>query len=304
MGLKTQFAVIGMNGYLGRHLAAHIQEEGHSVFGYDIQPCSAIDGIPYQKLDVENLTSWNSVVTDVDAIFFFSGLTGTHPSFEHYARYLAVNELGLLHLLDLLRIRGHRPRIVFPSSRLVYRGAPDPLREDAPHASKTIYAANKIAAESFLQAYHATFAIPYTVFRICVPYGNRWKGPYSFGTTGAFIRMAREKSAITLFGDGSLRRTFSHAQDIASQILACTQHPKCNAKTYNVAGEAFSLLEVARWIADRFGAQIIHTPWPEREIAIESGDTVFDDSCIRTIIPAPLKFNLRDWITSADFTSC
>ncbi|MDR0994263.1 MAG: NAD-dependent epimerase/dehydratase family protein, partial [Verrucomicrobiota bacterium] len=136
---------------------------------------------------------------------------------------------------------------------------------------------------------------------ICVPYGNRWKGPYSYGTIGAFIRMAREKKAITLFGDGSLRRTFSHAQDICSQIEACADLSQTSAQTYNIAGETFSLRQVAGWIAERFGVRVLQTPWPVRETAIESGDTVFDDSKIRALIPAPLRFTLREWVATADF---
>ena len=298
---KKQFVVIGINGYLGRHLAAQLQEDGHEVFGYDIQPRCSLDSISYQPLDVTDPKQWTSVATDVENICVFSGLTGTHSSFDQYFNYIAVNELGLACLLNLLRLRGHRPRIIFPSSRLVYRGSPEPLAENAPKESKTVYAANKLAAEGFLHAYHAAFDIPYTIFRICVPYGNRWNGPYSYGTTGAFIRMAREKNEITLFGDGSLRRTFSHAQDICAQIVACSHRTDCIAQTYNIAGEAFSLLQVASWIGERFGARILHTPWPAREIAIESGDTVFDDSTIRSLIPIPLRFSLHDWIASADF---
>lgn len=295
---KYQCAVVGVNGFLGRHLAAQLLASGHSVRGYDLQPSCTLAGIPYRPLDMVDAARWEAVETDLDALFVFSGLTGTHLGFDEYARYLAVNELGLLHLLDLLRRRGHRPRVVFPSSRLVYRGRPEPLPEDAPKESKTVYAVNKLAAEGFLQAYHAAFGIPYTVFRICVPYS---KGPFAYGTTGAFIRMAREQKAITLFGDGSPRRTFSHMHDICAQIEACTGLPETNAKIYNIAGEAYSLRQVAGWIAERFGARVLYAPWPAREMAIESGDTVFDDAKIRALIPTPLRFNLRDWIATENF---
>ncbi|MDR0993542.1 MAG: NAD(P)-dependent oxidoreductase, partial [Verrucomicrobiota bacterium] len=162
---EKRFAVLGANGYLGRHLAFHLHTAGHSITSYDLQPSGSLEAIPYRPLDVVDATAWKSIDTDIDAFFVFSGLTGTHQGFDDYARYLAINELGLLHLLDLLRRRDHKPRIVFPSSRLVYRGRPEPLTEEAPKESKTLYAANKLAAEGFLQAYHAAFGIPYTIFR-------------------------------------------------------------------------------------------------------------------------------------------
>jgi len=298
---QYRFAVLGANGYLGRHLAAHLQSEGHTVCGYDLQPSSAIESIPYQTINVADATSLEVLDTEVDGLLVFSGRTGTHQGFDQYPDYLDANELGLLHILNLLRKRNHRPRVIFPSSRLVYRGRPEPLEEDAPKESKTVYAANKLACEGFLQAYHAAFDIPYTVFRICVPYGNRWEGAYSFGTTGAFIRMAKEKQVITLYGDGSLRRTFSHVEDICSQLLACALLPDTLGLPVNIAGEAFSLLEVAEWIAKRFGATIEHIPWPAHETAIESGDTVFDDTRIRSLAPAALRFTVREWIATTDF---
>jgi len=302
MGQETKrFAVLGINGYLGRHLAAHLWAAGHAVLGYDIQPACDIEDIPYHAIDVAEASAWEAVETGLDAIFVLSGLTGTHSGFEAYERYLAVNELGLLHLLDLLRRRTHRPRIVFPSSRLVYRGRSEPLSEEAPKESKTIYSANKRAAEGFLQAYQAAFGIPYTVYRICVPYANVVGQGYSFGTIGAFVRLAREQQTIPLYGSGTSRRTFTHVQDICSQMTATALLPETEGQTYNIAGEAFSLADVATWIANRLNARVVSVPWPESELAIESGDTVFDDTKIRALLSSPLRFHLRDWIAAATF---
>ncbi|MGD9613011.1 MAG: NAD-dependent epimerase/dehydratase family protein, partial [Kiritimatiellia bacterium] len=183
---QRRFAVFGAQGYLGRHLAAHLQAQGHRVDAFDLQPAAG------PAFDVADAAAWARVDTAVDAVFFFAGMTGTHQGFEQYERYLAANELGLLHLLDHLRRRGDRPRVVFPSSRLVYRGRPEPLPEDAPQESKTLYAANKRAGEAILQAYRAAFGIPTVVYRVCVPYGNLDGQSYSYGTIGAFIRMAKE----------------------------------------------------------------------------------------------------------------
>ncbi len=287
--------MFGAQGYLGRHLAALLRAQGHRVDAYDVQPAAG------PAFDVADAAHWDRADTDVEAVFFFAGLTGTHQGFAQYDRYLAANELGLLHLLDRLRQRGHRPRVVFPSSRLVYRGRPEPLPEDAPQESKTVYAANKRAGEAFLQAYRAAFGIPFVVYRICVPYGNLIGQSYSYGTIGAFIRLAKETGAIPLYGGGTPRRTFTHVQDVCAQIAATALLPETAGQTYNVAGEAFALADVAGWIAARLGARVETAPWPEKEQAIESGDTVFADAKIRALLPAPPAFRLRDWIATTDF---
>ena len=294
--VQRRAAVVGANGYLGRHLASHLLAVGHRVFGYDLQDAGRSPGMSYAPLDATNSAAWDNVDTDVDAIFFFCGLGGTHRSFLECIRYLEANELSLLHLLDLLVRRGHRPRVVFPSSRLVYQGRPEPLAEDAPKEAKTVYAANKLACEAFLEAYRHAHEIPHTIFRICVPYGNFLGNAYSYGTTGAFIRMAAERGQITLFGDGSPRRTFTHVQDVCSQIAEASALPESEGQTYNVAGQPFSLREVAEAIAAKFGAAVTSVPWPENELAIESGDTVFDDARMRRLLPRPVSHDLRAWV--------
>jgi UDP-glucose 4-epimerase len=77
--------------------------------------------------------------------------------------------------------------------------------------------------------------------------------------------------------------------------------PETEGQTYNIAGEAFSLADVATWIANRLNARVVSVPWPESELAIESGDTVFDDTKIRALLSSPLRFHLRDWIAAATF---
>lgn len=297
-----RFAVLGSNGYLGRHMALHLQSQGHQVDGYDLHPASLVPGIAYAPVNLIDPVDWEKVDTQVDALYWFCGLTGTRQGFDQYEAYLAANELSLLHMLNCLRHRGHRPRVIFPSSRLVYRGQPGPLGEEAPQESKTVYSANKRAAEALLQAYQAAFGIPYTVYRICVPYANVVGPGYSFGTIGAFIRLAREQQTIPLYGGGTARRTFTHIQDICSQITATAMRPETDGQIFNIAGEAFSLAEVAAWIADRLGAHVVTVPWPESDLAIESGDTVFDDTKIRALVPTPLRLHLHEWIATTNFT--
>jgi UDP-glucose 4-epimerase len=294
---RLHAAIFGSNGFLGRHLARELLLQGHEVCGYDLReaPDASFSSRP---LDVTDREQWESVSTDVDTIFYFSGLSGTLQSFENPAAYTAVNEQGLQNLLDVLKRRKHHPRVVFPSSRLVYKGRPEALEEDAPKEAKTVYAANKLAGEFMLQAYSFAWEIPYTICRICVPYGCTLGDDYSYGTIGAFIRMAEHKGEITLYGDGSPRRTFTHVQDVCSQIAALATNPQARNEVFNVAGQSLSLRQAADAIARKFDATVSHAPWPALDLAIESGDTVFDDSKIRRLISRPLSITFEQWIQS------
>ena len=106
-------------------------------------------------------------------------------------------------------------------------------KEDDEKETKTIYAVNKIACENLLYAYRQNFDIPYTIFRICVPFGNMFSDDYSFGTIGFFIRQASNDRRITLYGDGSIKRTFTSMHDLCKQIVEVGMERVSDGEIYN-----------------------------------------------------------------------
>lgn len=284
--MSKRCAIIGNTGYIGKHLAHYL------LSVYNIKPACYDVG----QIDLTNKESLRCIDLDVDYLFVFAGLTGTHASFEKYEQYMMVNEVGLMNLLDLISQSPYRPHIVFPSSRLVYKGVDKPLKEDDEKEAKTIYAANKIACEHLLHAYANLYGIAYTICRICVPYGNMLSGDYSYGTIGAFLRRAKAGENISLYGGGTIKRTFTHIEDVCYQIVnaAFNQHDK--EQIYNIGGETLSLHDAAKIIADKYHVKVLNVDWPEKDLLIESGDTYFDDTKIRAAIQ-PIEYKrLKDFV--------
>lgn len=280
MAMKS-CAVIGSGGYLGKHLSFFLKKKGCNVTSYDIVE-SDVQG--YVCVDMVNKQSVRLINLDVDYVFMFAGLTGTYAGFDAYEKYVKVNEIALLNLLDAIRQSSYRPKVIFPSTRLVYKGHDKALKEEDEKESKTIYAANKLACEGYLQAYHDSFAIPYTVFRICIPYGNLLSSDYSFGTVGFFIKQAKAGNDITLYGGGTIKRTFTHMEDLCRQVVDGAFRPESDGEIYNIGGETLSLHDAAEIIAKKFGVNVTAVPWPERDLRIESDHTFFDDSKIQSLL--------------------
>jgi UDP-glucose 4-epimerase len=274
-------AVIGGKGFIGRHLAYYLKSRGYDVKSYDIVPSEEEN---YFCIDMTNSESVSKIDLNVDFIYMFAGLTGTYAGFEAYEKYININEIALLNLLDAIRKSEFRPKVVFPSTRLVYKGYDKPLKEEDEKESKSIYAANKIACEGYLQAYHDSFDIPYTVFRICIPYGNMLSADYSLGTVGFFIKQASAGKDITLYGGGTIKRTFTHMEDLCYQIVEGALKKKSDGQIYNVGGETLSLRQAAEIVANKFGTKVVEVPWPERDLRIESNHTYFDDTKIRALL--------------------
>lgn len=292
-----KIGVIGANGYIGKHIVSYLQRHYDvNVDSYDI--VAECDLPNYHKVDLTDKESIKGLNLDLDYIFMFAGLTGTYNGFNEYQKFISINELGLLNLLDAIKNSEYRPKVIFPSTRLVYKGVDKSLKEDDLKECKTIYAANKLACEGYLQAYHDSFDIPYTIFRICLPYGNLLSTDYSFGTVGFFIRQAKAGKDITLYGGGNIKRTFTHMEDLCYQIIEGSFHHESNGQTYNVGGETLSLHDAAEIIAAKYGAKVTEIPWPERDLRIESSHTYFDDTKIRSLLR-----NMNPYKKLSDFTN-
>lgn len=274
-------ALIGSKGYIGKHLEWYLKQRGFHVDCYDIVSDDT-DG--YYQLDITKREQMNLVNLDVDYVYMFAGLTGTKAAFDRYEEYYEINEIGLNHLLDAIRKSRFRPRVVFPSSRLVYKGAEAALKECDEKEAKTLYAVNKLASEYLLNVYANMYDIPYTIFRICVPFGNMLGSDYSFGTIGFFIRQAKEKGLITLYGNGQTKRTFTSMEDLCSQIVQAVSKYESINQTYNVGGCTHTLLEVAVKIASLYDAHVKCVPFPEVDLRIESGSTYFDSLKLETLL--------------------
>ena len=278
----SKCAIIGSKGYIGKHLEYYLKQKKNDLVCYDVVESEDVN---YHRCDLTDFESVRRIIDlKVDYIFMFAGLTGTYVGFDKANIFVNVNEMGLINLLNCIRESKYRPKIIFPSTRLIYKGADKALKEDDEKETKTIYAVNKIACENLLYAYRQNFDIPYTIFRICVPFGNMFSDDYSFGTIGFFIRQASNDRRITLYGDGSIKRTFTSMHDLCKQIVEVGMERVSDGEIYNIGGHTYSLRNAAEIIASYYKAEISFISWPERDLKMESGSTYFDSSKIERVM--------------------
>lgn len=278
----SKCAIIGSKGYIGKHLEYYLKQKKNDVVCYDVVDNEDVN---YHRCDLTDFDSVRRTIDlKVDYVFMFAGLTGTYVGFDKANAFVYANEMGLINLLNCIRESEFRPKIIFPSTRLVYKGADKALKEDDEKEAKTIYAVNKMACENLLYVYRENFDIPYTIFRICVPFGNMFSDDYSFGTIGFFIRQASNERRITLYGDGSIKRTFTSMHDLCKQIVKVGMERVSDGEIYNIGGHTYSLRNAAEIIANYYKAEVSFISWPERDLKMESGSTYFDSSKIERVM--------------------
>ena len=289
--------IFGSNGYLARNLASVLLKENFSLQLSDIQDTSFDNHSFYKKIDITDNHQLSTLDFNVDYVFIFSGLTGTTIGFEKYKEFISVNEIGTTNILNQIRITQSKARVIFPSSRLVYKGIKDtPLKEESEKESKTVYALNKLYGENILNIYSNVFGIDYTIFRICVPYGNLIDSNYSYGTVGNFLKVAQAGENLKIYGDGASKRTFSHISDITGIISKTIKHNDSINEIYNIGGDTYSIKDAATLIAEKYNTGIEYIPWPQKDLKIESGDTIFNSDKVDKLLDYKYQYDFKDWI--------
>lgn len=290
-----KIAIIGANSYIARNLIYVLNDKECNLQLYDCADNHA-DGIKnYSKINILDESSVERIDFDCDIVYFFVGKTGSENGFDNYSDFIDINEKALLNFLSAYKRARSTAKIVFPSTRLVYKGRSGLLKEEAEKEFRTVYAINKFACEKYLEQFNNVYGIPYCIVRICVPYGTIIRGASSYGTAEFMMKCASDKKNITLYGDGSVRRTVIYIGDLCNVLAQIGFSDKCINDVYNIGGEDYSLREMADLIAKRYGVEIEYIPYPSVAEKIESGDTVFDDSKLRSRIDISYKMCFSEW---------
>lgn len=296
-----KIAIVGANSYIARNLIYYIKHnyQDFCLKLYD-RAEQHVDGEDeFKSINILDEKSVEEIDFSCDIIFMFIGKTGSVNGFDDYNMFIDANEKTLLSLLNAYRKAGSTAKIVFPSTRLVYKGKPGPQKENAEKEFKTIYAINKYACENYLMQYHNVFNLSYCIFRICIPYGTLVSGATSYGTAEFMIGKASKGENISLYGDGSVRRTLIYMEDLCKVMIEAALSDYCKNDIYNIGGEDYSLKEMAELIANKYGVGIDYVPYPDIALKIESGDTVFDDAKLNQIIPMNYKGAFVKWIKNS-----
>ena len=203
-----------------------------------------------------------SLLDGAGGILHLAGLAGVRPSFAEPARYARVNVEGTATVLDLARERGIT-RVAFASSSSVYgNSTPLPAREDAPAIiPESPYAASKRSAELVGSAMclRAT-DMHCAALRFFTVYGPRQRPEMAITL---FTRAALAGRAITMFGDGSMRRDFTHVDDIVRGVLSAFDRAPVGFRAYNLgSGAPVDLHALVDGIARATGKRLTVTHGP------------------------------------------
>jgi UDP-glucuronate 4-epimerase len=289
--MSRRWVVTGGVGFIGYHVSRALLARGDRVTIVD-----DFSDAPYPeaykrrnehdlRAKFPNVAITKACVTDkeaisplfegADAIIHLAGIAGVRPSIQSPAHYAHVNVVGTANVLEIARTLGI-PRVSFASSSSVYGNDTSlPAGEDAPALRpESPYGASKRSAELMAESiarHDPRLAV--AALRLFTVYGPRQRPEMAITL---FARAMIQGRPITVFGDGSMRRDFTHVDDIARGVLLATEKSGTGFRAYNLgSSRPVELSSLVKALASAAGVTptVQHAAIPPGDVVATYADT-------------------------------
>jgi UDP-glucose 4-epimerase len=307
--------ITGGAGFVGSHLADALLAAGHEVTAFDNLSTGSIDNIEHLKThprfrytieSVQNEPVLAEQIDRCDVVFHLAAAVGVKKIVEEPVHTIENNVHGTE---VVLRHANKKKRlVVVASTSEVYGKSVDvPFREDADlvlgptSKHRWAYACSKAIDEFLALAYWKEKKLPVIVIRLFNTVGPRQTGQYGM-VIPTFVRQALAGQPITVFGDGTQRRSFTYVGDVVDGLIGLMREPKAVGQVFNIGnGEEISMRALAEKVKAMAASasDIVTIPYDQ---AYEAGfedmpRRVPDISKIRGLVGYEPKVQLEEILT-------
>ena len=245
--------VTGSAGFIGTHVSRALSGEGFEVTGYDRVESSepGINTIIGDLLDTEAM---NAAVQGHDVVIHIGAIGDVYLAATNPELAAAVNVTGSTNIALAAEAAG--ARVVYASTWEVY-GDPvyEPVDEKHPCEPDHPYNITKLAGERMLLACDRLRDVPVVALRMGTAYGLGMRPNSVFEI---FIEKARHGDPITIQGDGSQGRQFTHVNDIARAFVAAAKSDVRGMPLNVVSPEMISIKQLADVVTERFPTEVTY----------------------------------------------
>ena len=236
--------ITGITGFVGPYLAEHIAENvpNAEVWGlvWSADPEKAPPPVQQIEGDLTDISSIRAAIDRVqpEIVFHLAAASSVASSWEHPGRFLEVNAVGTVNLLETVRGTGRDIKVVVSSSGEIYGAVPvdqQPITEDARLAPLSPYAASKAAQDLLSAQYYYGYGIPTIRLRLFHHTGPR--RPRQFVASSFAYQIARIERGLDpprlAVGNLEAIRDFTDVRDVARAYWL--------AATHGIPGDAYNV---------------------------------------------------------------
>ena len=291
-----KITLIGGAGFIGHHLALHLQNLGAEVSIIDSLQVNNLASFSIPSKEIVNRSLYLSILNERQMLLKKHQIPlHIQDARDYHALSALIAELAPQVVIQLAAVshanksnkdpfstfdhsfrtlenaldasRGKIEHFIYFSSSMVYgHFTEESVNEESPCSPLGIYGALKYGGEKLVIAYNQVFDLPYTIVRPSALYGERC---VSRRVGQIFIENALTGKDICISGDGSDQLDFTYIQDLVKGIeLIITRKEGIN-ETFNLTyGESRALSDMA---------EIMKTHFPDLEINYTPKDNLTPD---------------------------
>lgn len=260
-----RYLITGGAGFIGSHLVDALIGRGDEVLVLDDLSTGRLENIEHVQQSehlefVEGSTTdaefVDKCMSSVDFCFHLASAVGVQLIVSRPLDSLLKNVLGTE--IVMAKAAEHGCPLLYTSTSEVYgKNSAGALDEESdrlmgsPFKARWSYATAKAFGEALAHAYHREVGARMIVVRLFNAVGPRQTGRYGM-VVPTLVRQALAGEDLTVYGNGTQTRCFSHVLDTVLALTLLADHEDAYGNVFNIgADDEIAIIELARRIIER-----------------------------------------------------
>lgn len=254
--------ITGGAGFIGSHVAERLLGLGHEVVVLDDLSGGFVENVPEGAIFIKGSILDEQLIDQVFRKYSFRYVyhlaAYAAEGLSHFIRRFNYrnNLIGSVNLINAA-VNYDVDCFVFTSSIAVYGAGQSPMTEEMTPIPEDPYGIAKLAVEQDLKASHEMFGLDYIIFRPHNVYGEKQNiGDRYRNVVGIFMNQLLRSEPMSIFGDGTQMRAFTHINDVAPIIAASVDCPSARNEIFNVGADVpYTVNDLAQIVAATMGKE-------------------------------------------------
>lgn len=276
--------ITGGAGFIGSHLTEHYLEMGHEVYIIDDLSTGSLDNLKHLQsnekyagklhIDVDSILNEKKTLEMAgvcDTVIHLAAAVGVKYVLNNPLDSITTNIAGTEMVLSMCH--KFKKKVFIASTSEAYgKQTKVPLLETdditfgSSGKARWSYAVAKLMDEFTGIAYYRSKNLPVVIGRLFNTVGPRQTGEYGM-VIPRFINQALENQPLTIFGDGSQRRTFTHVAEVCKCIIDLMETESAYGEVVNIGGVSeVTIKELAEQIIAKTGSSSTLTYVPYDQV--------------------------------------
>ena len=299
----AKVAVTGGAGFIGSNLTHRLITEGYEVVIVDDLSTGLLSNVNQEKstfhqVSITDHQALSNALKGCETIFHLAARGSVPRSIKNPVATHEVNATGTLNVLEAARANG--AHVIFSSSSSVYgRNMQLPKDESMWLGPMTPYAASKLSAESYVQAYASAYGVQTTLLRFFNVYGPRQRPDHEYAAVlPKWIWLAMQGEPIDVYGDGTASRDFTYVETILDIAMTAMKGKVLTEGAMNLAyGNRIFLSDTIEMLRRHFpDLQVNYKPERLGDVKESQNDPVLLKQLFPQVSPKPFEVALSETI--------